>query len=237
MMSQETIAAQEAHVLDQIPVNFGDGEFLHAKAKKLGEKQMKELQGHLRLAETIARPKAMYVPVPVRLAGADSVDILGHEIKSPIMADNLRGLHRAFVYLTTCGREMAEWKASLESAVDRFFADLISESALHIAGTYLRAHITRAYHAPRLASMNPGSTRGWPIEGQRVIFSILGDARERIGVELRESLFMEPTHSGSGILFESEKGYQNCRLCGLENCPNRTAPFDPDAIPPEHHPV
>jgi hypothetical protein len=237
MISKETIAAQQAQVLDRIPVDFGDGAFLHAKARKLGEKQKKELLGHLRLAETIARPKAMYLPAPVRLAGANTVDILGHEIDNPVMADHLRGLHRVFVYVATCGQELAEWKASLDSAVDRFFADLISESALSIAGKVLRAHVTARYHAPRLASMNPGSTRGWPIEGQRVIFSILADARERIGVELHDSFFMAPTHSGSGILFESEKGYQNCQLCGLENCPNRKAAFDPNGFPPDHHAV
>ena len=74
--------------------------------------------------------------------------------------------------------------------------------------------------------MNPGSTPGWRLEDQRVLFTILRDVREQIGVQLLDSFFMVPTHSASGILFESEKGYLNCQLCPLENCPNRRAAYD-----------
>jgi len=227
MTSEEMLTSQKAVVIDRIPVDFRDGEFLHRKAKKLNDARMQELRAHVKEAESIARPKAIYLPVPIRLPHAGTVEIMGIEIKSPVLYDNLKDLNRVFVYIATCGAELAEWKASLTSAVERFFADLICESALGIASQHLREHITHAYHTHGLASMNPGSTRGWPIEGQHVIFSILKDTRERVGVELRESLFMVPMHSGSGILFESEKGFQNCQLCGLENCPNRQAPFDP----------
>jgi len=234
-MTKENIAPQQAVVIDSIPVDFEGGVFLHSKARQLGKAQKKELLGHLHLAESIARPKVMYMPVPIRIPHAGSVEIMDYKIENPVLYNNLRKLKRAFVYIATCGQELAEWKASLTSAVDRFFVDLISESALGVASDFLREHIAAVFHTNSLASMNPGSTHGWRIEDQRVIFSILASAREQIGVELRKSYFVVPTHSASGILFESEKGYQNCQLCTLQNCPNRQAPFDPQGYQSINH--
>ncbi len=214
-------------VIDQIPVNFKNAAFLNAGPKQLGDSHRAELLEHVRIAKAIARPKALYLSASILLPRAQTVEVLGHSIENPILYANLQRLNRVFVFIITCGVELAEWKNSLSSAVDRFFADLVSEHALGAAYNHLAAHITAAYHAHGLASMNPGSTPGWQIEDQRIIFSILKNAKEKIGVELRDSFFMVPTHSASGILFESEKGYQNCQLCALENCPNRSAPFNP----------
>jgi len=63
---------------------------------------------------------------------------------------------------------------------------------------------------------------------QRELFTLLGDTRGPVGVELTETCLMVPVKSVSGIFFPSETHYENCQLCPRETCPGRRAPYDSD---------
>ncbi len=39
-------------------------------------------------------------------------------------------------------------------------------------------------------------------------------------------MFMHPMESSSGLLFETDKEYQNCMLCTRLSCIGRRAPYD-----------
>jgi hypothetical protein len=79
--------------------------------------------------------------------------------------------------------------------------------------------------------MNPGSGEAsvWPLEEQRLLFTLLGGTQsvnQEIGVQLTPSYLMVPEMSVSGILFPSETNYTNCQLCQRPDCPGRRAHFD-----------
>jgi hypothetical protein len=93
----------------------------------------------------------------------------------------------------------------------------------------LHARLLDEFKLEKKASMNPGSgdRRLWPLEEQGVLFGLLGNVTESIGVILTESWLMMPNKSVSGFYFKTDKTYHNCQLCQRQPCPNRRAPFDP----------
>jgi hypothetical protein len=76
--------------------------------------------------------------------------------------------------------------------------------------------------------MNPGSLEDWPIKEQAPLFKLLGDAKEKTGIELTEDLYMIPTMTVSGIRFPTEANFESCQLCPRDECPGRRAPYDKD---------
>jgi hypothetical protein len=74
--------------------------------------------------------------------------------------------------------------------------------------------------------MNPGSLKDWPISGQRVLFKLLGNPENSIGVQLLDSMLMIPNQTVSGIRFESESDFSSCELCPRENCSHRRVPYN-----------
>ena len=75
--------------------------------------------------------------------------------------------------------------------------------------------------------MNPGSLADWPLSEQRVLFALLGDTQDAIGVQLTSSLLMVPTKSVSGIIYPTAETFASCQLCPRRGCPNRRAAYDP----------
>jgi hypothetical protein len=74
--------------------------------------------------------------------------------------------------------------------------------------------------------MSPGSLKDWDLNGQRPLFSVLGDVKGSVGVYLTESLLMIPAKSLSGIFFPTEIPFYSCQLCPRENCPSRRAKYN-----------
>ena len=66
----------------------------------------------------------------------------------------------------------------------------------------------------------------WPLREQRPLFTLLGDVRSAIGVELTDTLLMVPRKSVSGIVFVAEETFASCQLCPRHDCPNRRAPYE-----------
>ena len=185
-----------------------------------------QARAQIQTAAALADPKALLCTAQVQEHGNDYVVLNGVRIDCALMAKNLRGVYRVFPYVCTCGRELEDWSRTLSDPLLAYWADAVKlysvSSVQRQLFQYVREHEMPAGH---LSHMNPGSLPQWPLSQQRVLFSLLGDVTGTIGVELTESCLMIPAKSTSGILFDSDTKYNNCRFCPMENCPGRSAPF------------
>jgi len=177
-------------------------------------------------AERIGRPKALYKLSSIDTKGEDYVLVDGVKLTSRVMRVNFEDINRVFPYVVTCGRELYEWAEGLEDILENYWAGIIMEMALAAAIKHFHAHLEERYHLGKFRSMNPGSLQDWPIGQQIELFSILGDVRRSIGVELTDSCLMLPMKSTSGIIFQTESNYENCQLCPRKDCPNRRAEYN-----------
>jgi hypothetical protein len=109
-----------------------------------------------------------------------------------------------------------------------WWLDTVKALVLGACRRALDGHLTRRFALGKTVTMSPGSGDAtlWPIEQQRELFSLLGDVRGRIGVELTESFLMVPNKTVSGLRFATEVDFRSCQLCRREDCPGRSAAFD-----------
>lgn len=214
-------------ILDDIPFSVDVPELLdrlHADAQFV---LMDDLLQVAREAADIGRPKGLYRMCAVEHTGDTSVTLDSVPFNSRVLRVNLEGAYRAFPFLATCGQELEAWSRALADPMQMFWADIIKEMALHRSIMALGETLAAMYQPGERAVMNPGSLPDWPIDEQRPLFSLFGEAAGRIGVELTASCLMSPVKSVSGIWFETDRGFVNCQLCPREECPNRRAPHDP----------
>ena len=178
-------------------------------------------------ARSIAAPKAAFSVAPVRTTGDDSVEIGGVDFTSRVMRVNLEDACIVYPFVATCGVDLDEWSNSLSGTLQRFWADSIMLMALGCAVTHLEVYLKdRIGKDTRLASMNPGSTKDWPLEAQATLFSLLGNAAEAVGVSLTDKMVIRPLKSISGIYFVSEEDFINCSLCPRHDCTSRRAKYN-----------
>jgi hypothetical protein len=206
-------------ILDQITFKPDVKALLGELHIREGSPSARQVEAMLRQAQAIARPKAIYQLALVEHIGNDEVLLDGVKFKSRIVRVNLNEVHRVFVYVATCGREIYNWAMSYDDPLERFWADAIMIAALGDAAEALDTHLRETYEPGSMSSMNPGSLEDWPMSAQIPLFSLLGNVSEAIGVTLTDSLLMVPTKSVSGIYFPTESGYANCQLCPRETCP------------------
>lgn len=185
-------------------------------------------------ARAVARPRGAYKLVTVQPRDDTSVLLDGAPFTSRVLRVNLEGVHRAFPYIATCGSELEEWSTHFDDAMHVFWADAIKEEALRNAVDALGNHLVDVYQPGTRGTMNPGSLEDWPISQQVPLFALFGDVPRQLGVGLTESFLMTPIKSVSGIWFQTEKGFQNCRLCPRDECPNRREPYQPELYDREY---
>ncbi len=176
-------------------------------------------------AVEIAQAKAIYKVAHIQSKTKDSVSIEGYVFKSRLLRAHLEKVHRVFPYVASCGRELYEWQRSQKGVLEQYYADAISSFALESVRQALIEHLEDKYKLGQTASMAPGSLEDWPISEQRALFSLIGDTKKTIGVELMDSLLMVPGQTVSGIRFQSESTFESCQLCQKSQCPNRKANF------------
>lgn len=197
----------------------------HAEA---GEEEGDRVLELMAEANRIGRPKALIAELAVEDLDPETVRVGGVAVHSAFVREKLLQSPIVYGYVATCGTEVEEWSKTLEDLVDQFYMDELKKLWI---GHAMRAVSTavKAQFAPEttLSSLNPGSLKMWPIEGQRELFQMLGDVEGSIGVHLTDSCLMLPSKSGSGILFQDHTGHVNCALCPRESCPNRRAPYTP----------
>jgi hypothetical protein len=176
---------------------------------------------------SVGKPKIVFGEAYITDRWDDGVSIDGNRFYCNLMKNNLKDVHRVFPYAATCGREIYEWAESIDDMFIKYWADHIMEVTLRNAIAYLYDIVKNNYGISKIASMNPGSLDGWPIDQQVDLFKLMDNSHIDIGIELTESYLMVPAKSVSGIMFKSKSGYSNCKLCERVGCPSRRAPFEP----------
>jgi len=186
---------------------------------------IKKMDKMIEEALEAGKPKIAYRLVYIESKGDDYVVIEGRKFTSTVLRINLEKVFKVVAYVITCGVELDEWSEKYSGGLDFFFADSIKEEILHNATRRVFSTIDDEFNLGKTANMNPGSLPNWPLTEQKALFSLLGNVKELIGVELLESNLMRPVKSVSGFHFSSDNDYVNCKLCLREKCPGRKAPF------------
>lgn len=188
-----------------------------------------EFNALLDRARQAGSPKAIFTEAYVDLHDEDAVFLNGFKFASSMLRKNLSNIDRVFPFVVTCGHEMDQVDFANGNILTQFWWDAIKESLLISAHQYLQDRLERKYLMKKTSTMSPGSgdVNVWPIEQQQELFKLLGDVRGKIGVQLTDSCLMIPNKTVSGILFQTERDFRTCQVCHRENCPNRSAPFDP----------
>ena len=195
----------------------------HVREGSSSARELKRIAGD---AQAIAKPKAVYKVAFIESKGEDHVVVDGITLTSRVLRVNLEEVHRVFLYVATCGREMDEWSSSIDDMLESYWADKIKEMALRSARQALTEQLQDRFRLGHISRMNPGSLPDWPLKEQRKLFALLGDTKDAIGVELTENLIMVPLKSVSGISFPAEADFASCQLCPRKDCPGRRAPYD-----------
>ena len=204
------------------PELLRDGKFYHRDPDSPAARRL------LERCRAVACPKAVALCVPVTHDEEGRVTAVGGEaMSSPVLDEQLKGLHRAFAYVATCGTELAavDWEGSDE--LRRALLG-VCVGAMYAAVDRMTKELTERYRLGNTAVLNPGSLPEWPLADQDKIFRLLGDVTGDTGVTLGANHFMTPLASGSGLLFETEHDYQNCTYCTNLKCVIRRAPYDPE---------
>lgn len=177
-------------------------------------------------AQKVSKPKAFYIISSILSRSQKSVIVDDQELESRILRVNTDKLNRTFPFVVTCGTELTQWADGFTDMLDKLFADELKMAALRSAMNQLEKDIRARFKTGELSQMNPGSLDDWSIYEQKKLFGLLGDGASRVGVKLLSSMVMYPDKSESGIFFEKEEKFINCRLCPVKKCPSRKAAFD-----------
>lgn len=226
----------EPIVLDDIPFEVDLDQLLKQVHLTPGSDDASQVSRLARQAQRVARPRALYGVAYVEEKGDDHVVIDGTRFTSRVLRVNLDQVHRVFPFVATCGRELEAWSASLGDPLEAYWADAIMVMALRAASRALACDLEERFRPGRTATMNPGSLEDWPMQEQCQLFALLGNPRQAIGVELRDSFLMTPIKSVSGIRFATDVTYENCLLCPRDSCPGRRAPYDPSLYDRKYRP-
>ena len=189
----------------------------------------REFEALVAEAQLLVRPKAIYRECYVDARGEDTVTIGGVVFTSRALRRNLQKAERVFAYVATCGRELDQVPIAEGDYLKQFWLDTIKAAALGESLRHMNDRMDRRYALSKTSTMHPGSGDAavWPIEQQRLLFSLLEDVTGLVGVELTDRCLMVPNKSVSGIRFPTEMDFRSCQLCHREKCPSRSAAFDP----------
>ena len=178
----------------------------------------------------LAKPVACFKESRVDEVGPDYVMIDGVQFHGKFIADRLRRVKTVYPYVASCGTELDRWGRDCGDLLLEYCYDDIRQSAIKPVLETVHKTIMNQYGAYKLSSLNPGSIPQWPITEQKSLFQLLGSVFEKVGVRLDKTMLMYPLKSVSGILFESEEGYCNCKICSRQNCPGRREDMDEDQM-------
>jgi hypothetical protein len=212
-------------ILTPDTVSLDKDKLFHRLGVEAGTEDGDTLSGYLDECRDVARPKAYAAFAFVEGRDGDAVKIDGTAFSGRLVQEKLGAVDRVYPYVVTCGTEIEEWSLGIDDIVEKYWIDCIKEEYLRAAFAYLKDHLKTARAEKKLAHLSPGSLSAWPLPEQRKLFTLLGDVKAAVGVELTPSCLMLPAKSISGILFPTETNYENCMHCPRRNCPNRRAAF------------
>jgi len=213
-------------VLDNVPFRLNLEEVkreLRLNKKKSSSINVQEL---IKEAESLIRARSIYRVSYIDKKGKDIVRINGVAFSSRVLRVNLEKVERVFPYIITIGKELEDKASQSGDLLKQFYLETIGDMALYSSMQYLEKHLKSQYGLDKLANMNPGSLKDWPITEQKLLFSLFKDMEGQIGVKLTENMLMIPRKSISGIYFPTEVNFFSCQLCPRERCQARKAPYD-----------
>jgi len=218
----------ESNILAALPFKVDLQQLKKNLRVKEGTEMVGKLEGMVKEAQKIAKPKVCYRIAYVESKGDDHLMIEGIQFTSRVLRVNLDKVYRIFPYVATCGLELEEWSKSVDGILEQFWAEEIKVIAVRGTIRYLQEYLTDRYQPGQMSRMNPGSIPDWPLSEQKPLFALLGNGPVQIGVQLKDSFLMTPIKSVSGIWFPTEEKFESCQLCQREKCPGRRAPFEPN---------
>jgi len=213
-------------VLDNIPFRLNLEEVkreLHLNKKESSSINVQEL---IKEAESLIIARSIYRVSYIDKKGKDIVRINGVAFSSRVLRVNLEKVERVFPYIITIGKELEDNASQSGDLLKQFYLETLGDMALYSSMQHLEKHLKSQYGLDKLANMNPGSLKDWPITEQKLLFSLFQDMEGQIGVKLTENMLMIPRKSISGIYFPTEVNFFSCQLCPRERCQAREAPYD-----------
>lgn len=213
-------------VLDNIPFRLNLEEVkreLHLNKKESSSINVQEL---IKEAESLIIARSIYRVSYIDKKGKDIVRINGVAFSSRVLRVNLEKVERVFPYIITIGKELEDNASQSGDLLKQFYLETLGDMALYSSMQHLEKHLKSQYGLDKLANMNPGSLKDWPITEQKLLFSLFQDMEGQIGVKLTENMLMIPRKSISGIYFPTEVNFFSCQLCPRERCQARKAPYD-----------
>ena len=185
-----------------------------------------EVQSLIEAAQPLIKIGAAYKVCYIEKKLEDAVEIDGIRFTSRVLRKNLDKVERVFPYVITIGDRLMEKARTFDDVLRQYYFDTIGIVALTAARKYFEDQLRSRYALGGMSRMSPGSLTDWPIEEQRLLFSLLGDVEASIGVKLSVSLVMIPQKSISGIYFPTEISFYSCQLCPRKRCPSRQTGYN-----------
>ncbi len=129
-------------VLDNIPVKIElDAVLKKLRLKNRNEDVMNTLAELVEIANTTARPKAVFEIATIENKNGDTVTIKGVEFTSHILRVNLDQAEEVFPYVATCGRELDAISIPTSEMMRFYFMDQIKELVTRSALNYLHDYL------------------------------------------------------------------------------------------------
>ena len=211
--------------LEHIPVSLDLGKIKRRLHMERGG-DWSQLQTLVEAAQPLISARAVYKACYIQKKLEDAILIDGIRLKSRVLRKNLEDVERVFPYVITIGNKLEAKASSYKDLLEQYYLDTIGNVALVTARRFLEDRFRSRYAHDGMSSMSPGSLKDWPIEEQKLLFSILGDVEASIGVRLKQSFLMIPGKSLSGVYFPTEIPFYSCQLCPRKCCPSRKASYD-----------
>jgi CHAT domain-containing protein len=187
-------------------------------------KEIQRIQTVIDQAQKIARPKAVYKAEHIESHLRDALIVQGYQLTSKILQNKTREATRIFPFIATCGHELSQWLQEKTDFLEQYYAQTLLERMLRDIVSSLQQSIQKQFAISQLSHMQPGSLVDWPIQEQAILFHMLENGAQEIGVCLTSSLLMLPKQSLSGVFFYTQEPFVSCQLCPIEDCPDRQTP-------------
>jgi len=212
-------------ILTDIPVRV-DSEAASRRLRFGPDHGFASLDELLSTALPLVKPRAITAVAYTGAKTEDGVEVGGVFFRSRVLRANLDGVQKVFPFIMTVGADLEIKAAASGDLLRQYYLEEAANLILETAAGWLARRLGERWGLAALSAMSPGSLEDWPITEQPKLFSLFGDTRSLVGVELTASLLMLPRKSISGIFFPSEEGFLSCRLCNRGDCPARQAPYD-----------
>ena len=174
----------------------------------------------------VAKPVAVFAPFPIDDRDG-AIWLNGVKLDEPFVHIMLSGSSVVVPYVASCGKEIDAWSKAYDGdCFEQFVADTIKQLCLEVVCKRLFGEVREKHFSTGfISTINPGSICEWPTSSQPLLFDIIGNVTDDIGVVLSDSCLMIPSKSWSGIMFRTDQEFHNCQLCPKLDCPNRKAPY------------